>query len=415
MIKQANRATQRKLIELTKQYFNSLISARYDDIYEDQISVESMNLLSVASWPLICHREGRLDFLIEPEFAPNPDVSTTDALSLAFQMDIEECRTGLFRGLAGSAEKQEWHKFQAKKAMCFVDGNAAIMLADSPTVPVIMFFVKQGGKYVIDFEAYWLFSMHMRASILTDIASFAIGKNQTELAREFLETASSLIAPYQRLKRLMIRNSFVRSIVTPQRQQELLDELSIANRAKETAQSLEDSFTTIMPLEEYEEILVIISSMAIVMERSPDAFSGLNEESIRQHFLVQLNGRYEGNATGETFNFNGKTDILLRRNNQNLFIAECKFWRGRESLNKTIDQLLDYATWRDTRLAVVIFNRNRDLSKVLSQIPSIVESHGNCIRAINRTNETEFQFYFKHRNDEKRELLLTILVFDVPG
>jgi len=38
----------------------------------------------------------------------------------------------------------------------------------------------------------------------------------------------------------------------------------------------------------------------------------MDEESIRQHFLVQLNGQYEGQATGETFNFEGKTDILVR-------------------------------------------------------------------------------------------------------
>jgi hypothetical protein len=38
----------------------------------------------------------------------------------------------------------------------------------------------------------------------------------------------------------------------------------------------------------------------------------MREEDLRQHFLVQLNGQYEGQATGETFNFQGKTDILIR-------------------------------------------------------------------------------------------------------
>ena len=52
--------------------------------------------------------------------------------------------------------------------------------------------------------------------------------------------------------------------------------------------------------------------MAQVMERSPSAFSTMDEESLRSHFLVQLNGHYEGQATGETFNYEGKTDILIR-------------------------------------------------------------------------------------------------------
>ena len=414
MIKQANKATQKNLVKLTQRYFESLVSKDYDDIYEEQISAKSMELLSFAAWPLICHRKQRLDFLIDPQFSPNPDISITDALSLAFQMDVEECRTGLFQGLANSTVQHKWHQFQAKNAMCFVDGQAAILLADSPTIPVIMLFVKQDNKYVIDFESYWLFSMNMRASLLAEIATYAIDINQVDIAREFLETTLSLVAPYQRLVRLMIKNSFVKSLVTASRQQELLDELAVAKQAEETALSIEKVLEKIMPLEEYEEILSIISNMAIVMERSPEAFAGLDEENIRQHFLVQLNGRYEGSATGETFNHSGKTDILLRKNNRNLFIAECKFWRGKESLVKTIDQLLDYATWRDSRLAVIVFNRNRDLSKVLAQIPKTVESHTNYIRTITRTSETEFQYYFKHKSDEKRELLLTTLVFDVP-
>lgn len=51
----------------------------------------------------------------------------------------------------------------------------------------------------------------------------------------------------------------------------------------------------------YEQILNILRSMVLVMERSPSAFSNMGEEDLRTHFLVQLNGQYEGQATGETF------------------------------------------------------------------------------------------------------------------
>jgi len=285
-----------------------------------------------------------------------------DALSMAFQMDIEECRTGLFRGLAESSLKQQWQNFNAKEAICFVDNQAAILIADSPTIPVIMLFVKQDGEYLIDFSALWLFSMNMRASIILNIASYALEKGQNELATEFLAVASNLIAPYQRLVRLMIKNPFVGQIITTKRKQEIREELEHAKQAAEKAHMLEASLQTAIPLDEYERILEITSNMATVMERSPETFAQLGEEHIRQHFLVQLNGTYAGNATGETFNYNGKTDILVRRNNLNLFIAECKFWRGEKALSDTIDQLLNYATWRDTRLAIFLFNRNRDLS-----------------------------------------------------
>lgn len=127
--------------------------------------------------------------------------------------------------------------------------------------------------------------------------------------------------------------------------------------------------------DDYEHILSVIENMAQVMERSPSAFATIDEESLRTHFLVQLNGHYEGQATGETFNYEGKTDILIRVQGKNIFIAECKYWGGPKKLAETIDQLLGYSSWRDTKVAVIIFNRNRNLSKVLDSIPQTVEAH----------------------------------------
>ena len=62
----------------------------------------------------------------------------------------------------------------------------------------------------------------------------------------------------------------------------------------------------ILRADDYEHILSVMTNMAFVMERSPSAFTGLDEEALRSHFLVQLNGQYEGQATGETFNYEGK-------------------------------------------------------------------------------------------------------------
>ena len=69
---------------------------------------------------------------------------------------------------------------------------------------------------------------------------------------------------------------------------------------------------------EYQNILDIRMNMALVMERSPSAFTTIDEEDLRQHFLVQLNGQYEGQVTGETFNCQGKIDILVRADGKNI-------------------------------------------------------------------------------------------------
>lgn len=170
-----------------------------------------------------------------------------------------------------------------------------------------------------------------------------------------------------------------------------------------------------LELQEYDHILSVISDMVAVMERSPRAFMGMAEEDLRQHFLVQLNGQYEGQATGETFNFEGKTDILIRAEGKNIFVAECKFWRGPESLTKAIGQLLGYATWRDTKTALLIFNRGKDFSSVLPKIPEVVKSHPNFKRELSYGSETAFRFVLHHRDDKNRELILTVLAFEVPA
>ena len=119
-------------------------------------------------------------------------------------------------------------------------------------------------------------------------------------------------------------------------------------------------------------------------------------------------------ATGETFNYQGKTDILVRSEGRNIFIAECKFWSGPKMLTDTIDQLLSYTSWRDTKTAVIVFNRNKDFSKVLAAIPGTTKAHANFKRELPGSTETVFRYCFAHRDDKNRELLLTVLAFDVP-
>lgn len=169
-----------------------------------------------------------------------------------------------------------------------------------------------------------------------------------------------------------------------------------------------------LAMETYEEILSIMSNVGRAMELSPSAFRTFDEEDLRTHFLVQLNGQYEGRATGETFNLSGKTDIIIRERDRNIFIAECKFWKGPKGLSEAIDQLLDYSSWRDTRTAILLFNKGRKLSAILPKIPEVVSGHSNFRRQVSYNSETGFRFYLHHRDDPGRELVLTVLVFEVP-
>lgn len=170
-----------------------------------------------------------------------------------------------------------------------------------------------------------------------------------------------------------------------------------------------------LELAEYDHILEIISNMEKVMERSPKAFAHMEEEHLRDHILVHLNGHYEGQATGETFNFEGKTDILIRARGGNIFIAECKFWQGKKVYLETIDQLLRYVTWRDAKTAIILFNRRKDFTAVLAQIPDATREHPNHVCQIEYRAESAFRFVMKNANNSGRQFLMTVLAFDVPS
>ncbi|MCP1838750.1 hypothetical protein ACVIHI_008324 [Bradyrhizobium sp. USDA 4524] len=165
---------------------------------------------------------------------------------------------------------------------------------------------------------------------------------------------------------------------------------------------------------DYQHILGIIEAMAKVMERSPESFVHLDEENMRQHFLIPLNGHYEGIGTAEAFNSEGKTDILIRIEDRNVFIAECKFWGGQKAAQEAIDQLLGYLTWRDTKSCLIMFSRLKDYSYVLGELWKSVEIHPNFKREERKEGETRRRYVFRSKNDPDRELILTVLAFNIP-
>jgi hypothetical protein len=164
----------------------------------------------------------------------------------------------------------------------------------------------------------------------------------------------------------------------------------------------------------YQQIVKTMADMALVIERNPTAFEHLNEEQIRFQFLVPLNALYEGNATAETFSYQGKTDIQIRHNGKPIFTAECKFWTGPKALLDTVDQLLRYTTWRDTKTAILLFSRQKEFSKVLAQVVPAMGKHKRFVRFDGLANETQFRFVLSNPSDPTRHITMTVLLFDIP-
>lgn len=165
---------------------------------------------------------------------------------------------------------------------------------------------------------------------------------------------------------------------------------------------------------EYQYILEILRSMSLVIERNPSSFSSLDEESIRDHFLLQLNGHYEGGATGETFNASGKTDILIREDNKNVFIAECKFWRGSKGFSEAVAQLLGYLTWRDSKCALLIFNRTKDSNAVRLKMHEAMELLPEHRKTVSHQPEGESRYILVKESEPGKEIIVTTQLYDIP-
>ncbi|OHB61858.1 MAG: hypothetical protein A2Y76_14930 [Planctomycetes bacterium RBG_13_60_9] len=165
---------------------------------------------------------------------------------------------------------------------------------------------------------------------------------------------------------------------------------------------------------EYAHILNVMRSMSLVIERSPHVFTSLDEEDIRTHFLLQLNGHYEGGATGETFNAAGRTDILIRVDGRNCFIGECKFWRGQEAFNEAIDQLLDYLSWRDVKCALVVFNKTRNSSAVRRKMHEVMQGRREHRKTVSHDAEGDSRYIYVKGSDPGKEIIITTQLYDMP-
>lgn len=137
------------------------------------------------------------------------------------------------------------------------------------------------------------------------------------------------------------------------------------NATHETSYSISDA--------DYEAINTIIEDCGSLMEQAPGSFLSLNEEQLRDYLRGMLGTHYD-NVTGETFRNKGKTDIHIPFKGHVAYIAECKIWHGRKAFLSALEQLFSYTTWRDTKVSVIVFNKdNKSFDKVVEEIQEALE------------------------------------------
>jgi hypothetical protein len=169
--------------------------------------------------------------------------------------------------------------------------------------------------------------------------------------------------------------------------------------------------TTPMLGELYDHILDIARAMGRAMERTPGEYAQMDEERLRDSLLVILNSHYRGQAQAEAFNKGGKTDVLIRVHDNNLFIAECKWWSGELGMGKALDQLYGYSTWRDSRLALVCFVGAKDVTAIVDKARDFLERRDEFVKWEGLAHDRELRCRIRWPGDSTREAILTVLFF----
>lgn len=97
-----------------------------------------------------------------------------------------------------------------------------------------------------------------------------------------------------------------------------------------------------------------------------------------------------------------------------VFIAECKYWKGEKVFIKTIDQLLGYLTWRNSKVSIINFVQNEDFTDVLNKVNTSIKTHTNFLKEQKPNDETWFNYKFHLNGDRNRQLDLAIISFHLP-
>lgn len=160
----------------------------------------------------------------------------------------------------------------------------------------------------------------------------------------------------------------------------------------------------------FEDVLARIAAWGNAVRRTPASIGALDEEGLRDQLLIALNLAYEGQAAGEVFNRSGKTDITLRQADKNVFIAECKIWRGPAGVTRAVDQLLDYLVWRDSKAALILFIKTGTPGDVIQKADAAIAAHAGCQRRYEPSDASRrVDFLLRSTADPSRSIRTALL------
>ena len=192
---------------------------------------------------------------------------------------------------------------------------------------------------------------------------------------------------------------------------------TIPTPVSETTKNVKKEIIPILQEEVYKDIREVLYNVGKAIERKPSIYFEKHEEDLRDIFLLFLETRYDSTSgVGEAFNKKGKTDILLKyaKDGTNLFVAECKFWKGQKKLHEGITQLLGYLTHRDSKTALILFVDQKEFSSVVTTVKDEIKNHPQFKRHIRDTYEHSINYEFVLPDDSQKIIQIEVMLFHYP-
>ncbi len=166
--------------------------------------------------------------------------------------------------------------------------------------------------------------------------------------------------------------------------------------------------------EDFTHVLGLLQDCGKNWECHPEIYKGKGEEALRDYLIFVLAPNIEGVVAGEAYNKKGKTDIAIKHESTNLFIAECKIWKGAKVFTETIDQILGYLTWRDAKAAIMMFVPNQDISSVIKTADETTMKHSNFVRKLEVVDKGWTNYLFHLENDPGIHLTIAVQLYHLP-
>jgi hypothetical protein len=169
-----------------------------------------------------------------------------------------------------------------------------------------------------------------------------------------------------------------------------------------------------------DRILRVLFDAGRNFEKNYKTYAKLLEPELRDVLLSLLNNEFRDEATGETIQGKGKTDIHVKNpeDYREIVIVECKKWKGEKQYIEGFNQKMGYLTGREKKSILLTFSDRIHFSDVSDKAKEAVENDKSYIESSIKDVESgsdihETNFVSEHKLGENVKIKVYHLFFNM--